>query len=125
MSRTIRWSAGTNAALGVWLIVAPFAFGVESSIAIWNYILVGGIIAVLAGYNAITAGEDEQADVKRATIVSLLGLWVIASPFLLGFPDPIGFWNSILTGALIATIASYAAYEVWDRAVDVETQATF
>lgn len=110
MGAPVRLLAGIDAVLGGWLVAAPFVFGVDLTLALWNHAVVGVLVVLVSGYDAATAGVGVAGTVDGATLVSLLGLWTIASPFLLGFPDPVGFWNSLVVGTLIATIASYLAY---------------
>lgn len=51
--------AGFNLSLGVWLIIAPFVFGIRG-VLLWNDVIVGIIVASLAGYNAYVASRIEQ-----------------------------------------------------------------
>jgi hypothetical protein len=50
MSTTTKWAAGTNAVLGLWLIVAPFVFNV-SGVGVWNAVVVGSLVTLGGGYN--------------------------------------------------------------------------
>ena len=50
------WLSWVNVVLGLWLIVAPFALGFTTlSLTLWNSVLVGVVIAVLAFWSAMTA----------------------------------------------------------------------
>lgn len=91
-------------------MASPFIFAMTKNIAMWNHIITGNLIVLLAGANFLKASEDKPGGVM-ATRVALLGLWVLASPFLYGFPDYMGFWNNIIVGTLIVFTASNAAYE--------------
>lgn len=53
----------TNVLAGVWVLSAPFALGAASS-AIANDLVVGSLVVVFAGYNAIkgTTVEDHATD---------------------------------------------------------------
>ena len=46
------WLSWLNALLGIWLIVAPFILGYDSSSALWNDIIVGLFIAFLGIWSA-------------------------------------------------------------------------
>lgn len=50
-----------NALLGIWLIIAPFALG-YSDLAepLWNDIIVGAIVLVLAVWSAVTTSRVSQ-----------------------------------------------------------------
>jgi len=51
--RSLNW---INVILGVWLIIAPFLIGYTSfAAALWNDIIVGIVVVVLAGWAAIVA----------------------------------------------------------------------
>lgn len=55
-----RWEEWVSAALGAWLIVSPWAFGVHAIQAlVWNQIGVGLAIAVLAIWTALSDFEPE------------------------------------------------------------------
>lgn len=122
MARLARLLAAVNVLLGGWLVAAPFVFDVALNIALWNHVVVGAIVVLLSGYDVVMAGVDEEDTVDTATYVALLCLWVIVSPFLLGFPDPVGFWNNLVVGILVATSASYAAYVTAADATDVRVR---
>lgn len=49
------WLSWINFVLGIWMIVAPFVFGYAgiSAAALWNDIIVGAIILVLAAWSAL------------------------------------------------------------------------
>jgi 7-keto-8-aminopelargonate synthetase-like enzyme len=48
--------AGFVAALGLWLIVAPFVLGLEGA-ALWNDVVTGTLVASFGSYNAYAAGS--------------------------------------------------------------------
>lgn len=108
--------------LGAWLVAAPFVFDVTLTVALWNHIVVGGAIALLSGFDAATAGTGGTDTGRTAAYVSLLGLWTVASPFLLGFPDPVGFWNNLVVGAFVAAVAGHVAYVARSDETDVEVR---
>jgi hypothetical protein len=54
------WLSWVNAALGVWFVVAPFILGYnEVTAALWNDIIVGIAIIVLAAWSAIATPDTE------------------------------------------------------------------
>jgi hypothetical protein len=56
--RTLDW---INVVLGVWLIIAPFLLGYSAlTAALWNDIIVGIVIVVLAGWAALAMGRYHQ-----------------------------------------------------------------
>jgi len=47
--------------LGVWLIIAPFLLGYSAlAAALWNDIIVGIVVVVLAGWAALAMGRYHQ-----------------------------------------------------------------
>ncbi len=45
------WEEWTNVALGAWLLISPWALGFSSSaLLMWNAVIVGALIVVLAGW---------------------------------------------------------------------------
>ena len=57
--KTLDW---INVVLGVWLIIAPFVLGYYSAIvaAIWNDIIVGIVVTVLAVWAALAIGRYQS-----------------------------------------------------------------
>jgi hypothetical protein len=69
-----------NLVLAAWLFLSPWIFGIVSeSIASWNAWLSGLVIGVLAVAALVAFAEWEE------WINLVLGLWVAASPWIVGF----------------------------------------
>lgn len=112
MSEMTKWLSGVNALLGAWLVVSPFLLttmegGLSGSV--WNNIIIGLAVFLVAGYNYYRQSRAQDASVGSASLVALLGLWMVVAPFV--FDAAALFWNNVLTGALVAIIAVYVAYE--------------
>jgi len=59
---TIKSLSWINAVLGLWLVIAPFLLGYSAvGAAMWNDIVVGVIVAVLAGWAALALGSSDQS----------------------------------------------------------------
>jgi predicted membrane-bound dolichyl-phosphate-mannose-protein mannosyltransferase len=104
-----RWASVGNVLAGVWLMVAPFALNFGSNgMATWNHLIVGAVVLVLAAIRAFNPSEREG--ISWVNVV--LGIWMIVSPYLLGYADvnP-AQTNSLITGALILILAAFSAYE--------------
>ncbi|HET6924916.1 MAG TPA: SPW repeat protein [Candidatus Saccharimonadales bacterium] len=50
------WTSWVNAAVGVWLIIAPFATGYQSGAAFWNEVIFGILVAIVGISNGLTRG---------------------------------------------------------------------
>lgn len=56
------WEEWTNIVLGGWLLVSPWILGFSSVTALmWNAVIVGAIVVVLAGWAIGTASERERS----------------------------------------------------------------
>lgn len=108
MSTTTKWLAAANAVLGLWLVAAPFVFGVSGA-GLWNAVIVGSLIVMVGGYNWYLTTKDREVSVAGASLNALLGLWVIAAPFLFS-PGTTALWNDVIVGAVVVTFATYNAY---------------
>jgi hypothetical protein len=93
--------------LGSWIIAAPF-LRPELSIDpanVWNQVVVGGCVVMLATMRMIFIRE---AGIFRWAHL-LLGLWMMASPWIFDYVgEEAAFWNSSVTGALLAVLATWS-----------------
>lgn len=117
-----KWISALVALLGLWLIIEPLLL--ELSVAnFWNDIIIGAALVVLGGYNYYRRADERLGSVAVGVFVALLGLWMIAAPFVLGDPagatdtGPLGRWNDIIIGALALILGAYSAYEARDTDV--------
>lgn len=88
------WAQFINAALGIWLMVAPALFGFEKKIADNDHIT-GPIIATFA----ITALFENTRNVRKWNW--LPGAWLLAAPWLMGYEAWLPTLNDMLTGVLV------------------------
>jgi hypothetical protein len=97
-------TAGTswlNIVLGIWVIISPFVVQfARLPAAMWNNVIVGIVIAVLA---IIRTSAPRQTGWSWVNVI--LGIWMIISPFVLGVMTTALFWNNIILGIVIALIA--------------------
>ncbi len=84
-----RW---VNAALGIWLFLAAWLFAGEPGELANNLFL--GLAVFLFSFMAM--GID---GFRRLNTV--LGLWAVVSPFLLGYGDYPGAVNDVIVGILV------------------------
>jgi uncharacterized membrane protein len=94
---SLPWNLLVSAALGLWLMFAPFALGSTGTAAHSDH-LVGAMIATVA----IIA----LAEVGRAMrfVNVLFGAWIIASPWLLGGATISATWNDMIAGILVIVL---------------------
>ena len=110
------------AVIGVWVALSTVVFETTAA-PLWNNVLVGLVIGAAAGYNYYRLTNDIPLSTAIASLITILGIWLIISTALLemtGGP----FWNTIVSGLLIAGIAGYNTYEAREaRTVATEPEA--
>ena len=95
---TATWGLVAATALGVWLMFAPAVFGATGRAADSDR---------LAGALVVTIAVIAMAEVARSLrfAVTLLGLWVVASPWIVDGATPAGAWNDWFVGLAIAVVS--------------------
>lgn len=117
-TKHVKWLSGAVALLGAWLIVSPFIFGATAELVglISATVLTGIVIVALAGYNFYRASQGEPASRGAATVNVLAGIWVMASPYIIGMlgafeVTEVAIANNLLIGAAIALLALANAWK--------------
>lgn len=114
MSETHRWIGGVSALFGAWVFVSAFVFDMVGA-HFWNDLVVGAAIVVLAGYSASQASTSETGNAWASTLAGLLGLWLIATPFVYGAAGAV-LWSGVVSGVVVAVLSGYNAYAASDAA---------
>lgn len=112
-----KWVSALIGVLGAWMIVEAVVFDLILT-QFWNDVLIGALLLVVGGYNYYRRSNEEVGSVAAAVIAALIGLWLIASPFILGteevgeiaFED-LTFWNDLVAGLIALVLGAYSAYE--------------
>lgn len=106
------WQDWLVAAVGLWLILANWVLapllpgGVSPAPVTWNYLISGAAALVLA----IAAIASFRIWEEWAGLV--LGLWLIASPWVLGFASSlITLWTVMISGVVIVLVAGWTIFE--------------
>ena len=100
-----RWQDWVNLALAVWLFISPFVGIVAvGSMAAWDGYIFAVIIAALSVWALIQPRAWEE------WINLILGIWLIISPFVLGFSaETVVMWNFVIVGIIVGADALWAA----------------
>jgi hypothetical protein len=107
-----RWQDWVTALVGIWVFASPWIIpsiisgtsGLDG-IALWNHYLAGAAVIVVA----LAALYAYQVWEEWVTVV--LGLWLAASPWLLGFSGNAAFAASdVLAGAAVAALGGWMAF---------------
>lgn len=119
---TVQWTSGTNLVAGIWMILAPFLLGYAAiTAAVWNDVIIGLAVAVLAGTRLAKPLEREGASWTNL----VLGLWLIAAPFALGYAaTAAALWNDIVIGVVVAALGAWSAVASRDYHPSGDTHAT-
>src|SRR5579864_3766432 len=97
-------SSWINALLGIWVIVSPFVLNYRVPRVVWSNVIAGGVVLVIALVRSCVRKQ------VWSWINIILGIWIIISPFVLGFLSEVEMWNNIALGIIIAAIALHNAY---------------
>ncbi|UPV75115.1 SPW repeat protein [Halorussus limi] len=102
--------SAATAIIGAWIVVSAFLYAPPAA-NFWNDIIVGAAIGIIAGYNAVKADDREGINTGGASLVALLGLWMVIAPFIFETVFEGAFWSDVVSGALVAILAGYNAYQ--------------
>jgi hypothetical protein len=110
-----RWQDCSNLVLGLWLFVSPWVLGYAGGAAAWNaYVLGSGIVLI-----ALLAASMPKA--WEELINTLLGVWLVLSPFVIGFSSMRKVsLHTVLVGILVTAFAAWAMvngdeFKRWER----------
>jgi hypothetical protein len=95
--------SGIIVLVGLWLIVSPWALGVEPTFQrdVVSVIISGMFIALLAAGNVWGAARSPVL----SWIIAALGAWVAAVPFLFGYAsDTRWTWSSVISGVIVCAL---------------------
>jgi hypothetical protein len=110
---SVPWNLLLSVALGIWLMFAPSVFGTQGAAADSDH-LVGALVVTFA---VIAMGEVTRA--ARFTNI-LLGVWIIAAPWLLSGTTGSATWNDVMVGGILILMSLPRGkvrehYGSWDR----------
>jgi SPW repeat len=92
-----------NILLGIWVIISPFMFGIHAPKGIWNNVITGVVVGVLA----IIRLSMHQPGWSWLNLI--LGIWLVISPFVL-FLSGAAMWNNVILGILICAFSLTNTY---------------
>jgi hypothetical protein len=99
-------ASALNMLAGIWLIISAWILGFAGlPVPLWNTLLVGIAVLVLA---AIRLGVPATSGLSWITF--LVGIWLIISPYVLGFTAAsAAMTNAIVLGILVGIFSLWAA----------------
>lgn len=105
----MKWVSGIVSLIGLWILASPFLFE-TSNFSLWNNVVVGAAIFMIAGYTFYQLSNGMYASVGVLSLVVLLGLWTIAAPYVVDFNTGAIELSNIAAGSAVAILAGYEAY---------------
>ena len=101
MRQLKHWQDPVNALLGVWLVLSPWALGFQGNTLAMSNAAVIGVALVAAAVGAILVPRAWEEWTEGA-----LGLWLVVSPWILGF-DAIrdAMLSTAITGLAVVVLA--------------------
>lgn len=93
-----------NLIAGIWLIISPSALGFVNSATQTNNVWLGFIVGILALIRAIWPKQTVWA----SWLNILAGIWLIISPFVLGFVMSSERINDVIIGIIVAAFAIWS-----------------
>lgn len=105
--RPYDWCSGLNILLGVWILISPFVLAFNRLVpAEWNNVIVG----ILVGWVALIRSSSSYSQRGWSWRNVVLALWLIISPFALGFTHPsAALVNNIVLGVVVGLLALTSA----------------
>ena len=96
-------SSWINIMLSIWVIVSPFVLASHSSKAIWNNVVVGAVVGILA----LIGWGTHQTGWSWLNLI--LGMWLVISQFVLFLSGP-AMWNNVVLGIIIGAFSLTNTY---------------
>ena len=96
--------AGLAAALGAWILWSGVILTGHGWI-VFNNFLAGAAIAVFAAYAAAVPDGGRLPGFAAPILAALVGLWVVAAPFVLEVTLDRILWSNVISGVLVALLA--------------------
>ncbi|OIB59206.1 SPW repeat domain-containing protein [Natrialba sp. SSL1] len=125
-----RWLSVGIVVLGAVAIVQAVAFDIAAS-QLWNAILVGAALIATGAYNYARRADAAFGSVGVATLTAILGLWLVASPFVIGSETgTVAAANDVsaaviaAVGLLVFGVGSYSAVTARARRRDAAARET-
>lgn len=105
------------AAVGAWVAIAPFALNYSGApAALWNDLIVGVAVAILAAVAATSEDRDKMTTVNW--MIATLGLWLLLAPFILGYAGvTAALWNDLIAAAVSLVLSLGAERELGSLAL--------
>ncbi|WP_435551931.1 SPW repeat domain-containing protein [Natrinema sp. CGMCC1.2065] len=102
-------TAGLTAVLGAFVMVSTAVFTITDTLGIHN-VLVGALVALLASVHAYRTGEQRSPSIVLAAVLTLLGVWIAAAPYVINSSQALAVGINGLAGVFIAILSLIGIY---------------
>ncbi|OAQ52434.1 SPW repeat protein [Natrinema mahii] len=102
-------TAGLTAVLGAFVMVSTAVFTITDTLGIHN-VLAGALVALLASVHAYRTGEQRSPSVVLAAVLTLLGIWIAAAPYVIDSSQALATGINGLAGVFIAILSLVGVY---------------
>ncbi|MEE6211254.1 hypothetical protein U3A55_13995 [Salarchaeum sp. III] len=121
-ARIVKYIAAAITVLGLWLAASPFVLETPENSA--EHVLLGFVVAGLAGFYLLQITRDPGAKLPSLWLILVVGGIVLTSAMLVQPHDTLFFWSTAAVAVLV--IALVAVVAVWGSRFgpDGETETT-
>jgi hypothetical protein len=120
--RQNQWKVLVTLIAGIWLVASPWALGHagEASRMFYNAVIAGLATILFAIADIYLTKERSEPPIVKAVVGLLaVGLWTVASPWILGFNTQRDMMvSAVVAGAVVAVVSLWQVvgrYDVTDR----------
>lgn len=103
-----RWQDWATLIAGIWFAIAPWALaqGQVEDVVLYNALAVGLALVLFS------AGALAKPETWEEVVDFVIGLWAMASPWVLGYTDMRNLTvNAVVVGLIVAVLAAWTAME--------------
>jgi SPW repeat len=100
-----QWEDWCSWGLGIWLCLSPWILHFDLDATATHTAVITGVLVILAEVVTLSVFS-----LLEEWINVLLGVWLVAAPWILAFSIPIASANFIVVGVLVLALG---AYEIW------------
>ena len=103
MTQLKHWQDVANFVLGVWLALSPWALGYQGDATVMSTAVITGVVLMAVALGAIFVPRAWEEWTQ-----AVIGVFLIASPWLLGFNDQQTVMrNAVITGIAVLALAAW------------------
>jgi SPW repeat-containing protein len=102
-----QWEDWTSWALGLWLLLSPWALFFDNEPTALENALAVGALVIIAEIVELSVFRDWEEWINV-----VLGAWLAISPWALGIANGAARWNFLIVGALVIVLALYEIREI-------------